>query len=308
SSEVRRASPVDFPSSPVSIPVAACCLWTPIVQGLNKVDSESGSDTAVLESSLPMEPIEEESEVISGDDSYSSSKGDADSPETSIDDVIAEGEDVPAEIAIESRITPALDNLGFSAPQISLQTDRDADQVNLQVNPRSVNLSPDIAGHPCPSGSDNACFSNPILVELGEPSRSKEPPPLISCPAEIDPSPAPVALPNDELRVDIPSSSTSSLLTENDSCMPEDSTSGQPSVHPAPDLLQADPSCSNHSEPGSAKDGFQKLHLGAVEVLARRHCRLLSRNTSAARISVACCHAIILAMRLLSSPAGRELQ
>ncbi|GAB2301573.1 hypothetical protein Dimus_035588 [Dionaea muscipula] len=154
-------------------------------KGLNTDTSDSGSDMAALESSLPMEPIEEESEAISGDDSYSSSKGDAESLDDAIDDAIPEGEDVHAEIASESGIPPVIDNLGFQATQISLQTDRDADRVNLQVNPRSSNSSFDFADNPCPSDSDTADLC-PIPVDLGKIPCSRDPPPLSSCPVEKD--------------------------------------------------------------------------------------------------------------------------
>ncbi|GAB2302116.1 hypothetical protein Dimus_036137 [Dionaea muscipula] len=46
-------------------------------------------ETVDLESSHPMEPIEEENKAISGDNSGSSSNGDADSSESSIDEAIA---------------------------------------------------------------------------------------------------------------------------------------------------------------------------------------------------------------------------
>ncbi|GAB2269271.1 hypothetical protein Dimus_004196 [Dionaea muscipula] len=117
-SEVRRASPVDFPFSPVLTPVPACCSvhvlllsltmgrrkkkkiplipfsqWTPIVQGLNTDASDSGSEAVDPDSAPSMEPIDEEIELNPEDESCPSSNGDSAMPGTSIDDALADGKD-----------------------------------------------------------------------------------------------------------------------------------------------------------------------------------------------------------------------
>ncbi|GAB2270645.1 hypothetical protein Dimus_005524 [Dionaea muscipula] len=139
-----------------------------------------------------MEPIEEENKVISDDDSCPSSNGDSESSGASIDDTIAEGDDVSAELAPDSGITHIPDNLGFPEPDTALDS---------TFNP----------------------------VDLGELPCPRDSAPSTSCPADLNHI---NALPNDELRPEIPCSSMNQVLTENDSSMPDASSSEQPSWTP----------------------------------------------------------------------------
>ncbi|GAB2293093.1 hypothetical protein Dimus_027306 [Dionaea muscipula] len=152
-SEVRRASPVDFPFSPVLIPIPVCCSvhgflhsitmgrrkkkkiplipfsqWTPFVQGLNTDASDSGSEAVDPDSAPPMEPIDEEIELNSEDESCPSSNGDSAMPETSIDDTLADGKDSaplqnsPLEINLmnPNASTSSMDDMG-SAPEAAIE-------------------------------------------------------------------------------------------------------------------------------------------------------------------------------------------
>ncbi|GAB2303065.1 hypothetical protein Dimus_037057 [Dionaea muscipula] len=254
-------------------------LWTPIVQGLNTDASDSGAETADLESSHPMEPIEEHDEAISGDDSGSSSNGEAHSSEASIDDAIAANDDVSSDFAPNSGISLLPETLGFPEPQIELQTVREVQQLNLQVNPKTAKHSSDSSFN---FGDDRALDSNVKFVsfkrihhlaahrkDIWKPiarrkqsvwqrvsTQSKS---THQTPNLTDPPLMPAPLSNDDLRLHNSSSSTNQMLTDKDTCLPETSSRGQPSVQPDPDLPQQIPSCSNQPEPDSDKNEFQKV-------------------------------------------------
>ncbi|GAB2275313.1 hypothetical protein Dimus_010074 [Dionaea muscipula] len=59
--------------------------WTPIVQGLNFDASDVCSENSDLETAIPLEPLEEEKEMISEEDSVASSNGDSIDPNRDVD-------------------------------------------------------------------------------------------------------------------------------------------------------------------------------------------------------------------------------
>ncbi|GAB2303459.1 hypothetical protein Dimus_037449 [Dionaea muscipula] len=97
--------------------------WTPVVQGLSTDTSDASCENADLEASNPMEPIEEESEIISEDESCSSSNGDFATSELASDEVASQGNDGRIEPSTNLGILPHSDNLGFlkfeSLPDLS---------------------------------------------------------------------------------------------------------------------------------------------------------------------------------------------
>ncbi|GAB2302020.1 hypothetical protein Dimus_036045 [Dionaea muscipula] len=111
--------------------------WTPVVQGLSTDASEASCENADLEASNPMEPIEEESEIISEDESCSSSNGEFATSELASDEVDSQGNDGVIEPSTNLGILPHSGILGFPEVRIAPQSEHPANQMNLQANPNS---------------------------------------------------------------------------------------------------------------------------------------------------------------------------
>ncbi|GAB2302573.1 hypothetical protein Dimus_036579, partial [Dionaea muscipula] len=111
--------------------------WTPVVQGLSSDASESSFDAADLETSTPLKPIEEESELNSEDESCPSSMRISESSELAIDDV--DSESLLGRLEVRSNLEMAFQSnkLGFPEVPIGLQSDCSTNQMDLQVNPNS---------------------------------------------------------------------------------------------------------------------------------------------------------------------------
>ncbi|GAB2302807.1 hypothetical protein Dimus_036801 [Dionaea muscipula] len=230
--------------------------WTPVVQGLSTDASESCFDAADLEASTPLKTIEEESELNSEDESCPSSMRNSESSEIAIDDVASVGNLGRLELGSNLEIAFQSDKLGFPEVPIGLQSDCSISQMDLQVNPNSSTPSIEV----CDASNLGApgCENAPQLISSFH--SNSNPTDLLQEPNSRDhvlEIPEPCMQKLDEHGT-APNHDIAGIFSE----IPNDSSLGQLSELPIPDIPHSDPSCSTMKVMeiiGNDKEGFKKV-------------------------------------------------
>ncbi|GAB2302925.1 hypothetical protein Dimus_036918, partial [Dionaea muscipula] len=96
--------------------------WTLIVARMSSDASDVSSETSDLGNSFPLEPLEEENELPSEDGRCPSLNGDSETSKVSIDDAVAEVDEVIADLEPISGIPHLPDNLGFHESSLTLNS------------------------------------------------------------------------------------------------------------------------------------------------------------------------------------------